>query len=300
MIVREIAIRSSSPAEPRQRTALGSSSPSVSLRRIAPRSAPIDSKTSWRIWGSSVSMSTTWLIACVALYMTERLSRRSLSQSPTLPGDSRMREPSPTGMLRRIAERSSGLARPSMSTRAVSSLPASVVGVLEDQDGLPEPDLVARLEGDLVDRLVVEIGAVGRLEVDELEGIVDPPDLGVPARDLVIVEADRVRVVAAEPDDLGLQLEPLPLVGPFDDEQRGHATAPRSPECRSTPEPLTYLGTCGPSTPSTTSESCPQGEGLASPQATTATPRAMTAVPTQRARLTSSWRRNRARSVPRG
>ena len=72
-------------------------------------------------------MSTTWLIACVALYMTERLSRRSFSQSPTFPGAWRIRDPSPTGMLRKIADRSSGLARLSMSTRAVSSLPASVI-----------------------------------------------------------------------------------------------------------------------------------------------------------------------------
>ena len=109
------------------------------------------------------------------------------------------------------------------------------MGVLKDQDRLPEPELIARSEQDrLDDRLVVEIRAIGRDEVDELEGVLDPADLGMSAGDFGVVEPDRVRVVAPQPDDLGLQLEPLPLVGPFDDEQRGHATAPRSPPGRPT------------------------------------------------------------------
>ena len=55
-------------------------------------------------------MSRTWLMAWVARYMTERLTSRSLSQPPATSGACRTREPSPAGMLLRIAERSSGLA----------------------------------------------------------------------------------------------------------------------------------------------------------------------------------------------
>ena len=139
-------------------------------------------------------MSRTWLIACVARYMTERLSSRSLSQPPATSGAWRTREPSPTGMLRRIAERSSGLAGPSMSTRAVRSRSRSLGGALvEEHHRLAELEPVARAERRLVDRLAVDERAVGRAEVDDPVRVVDRPDLGVPAGDLGIVEPDRVR-----------------------------------------------------------------------------------------------------------
>ena len=62
-----------------------------------------------------------WLMAWVAWYMTERFASRTFSHSPADPAPSSTREPSAAGMLRMIAERSSGLALPSRSTRAVRS-----------------------------------------------------------------------------------------------------------------------------------------------------------------------------------
>ena len=100
---------------------LGNRAPLSSLSRIAPRLAPIDSKTSSRIWGESESMSRIWLIAWVVRYMTERLASRWRSHPAAISGWSRTREPSPEGMLLRMAERSSGLLRLSRSTRAVRS-----------------------------------------------------------------------------------------------------------------------------------------------------------------------------------
>src|SRR5262249_22817929 len=65
-----------------------------------------------------------------------------------------------------------------------------------------------------------------RVQVDQEVGVPDAADLGVAPGDLVVVESDHVGVVAPEADDLGLQLEALPLIRPFDDEQRGHNPAP--------------------------------------------------------------------------
>ena len=60
-------------------------------------------------------------MAWVALYITERLTSRSLSQPAAASGLWRTRDPSPEGMLLRMAERSSGLLRLRRSTRAVRS-----------------------------------------------------------------------------------------------------------------------------------------------------------------------------------
>jgi hypothetical protein len=43
---------------------------------------------------------------------------------------------------------------------------------------------------------------------------------------LVVVEPDRVGTIPTEPDGLPLELESLPLVGPLNDEQRGHDPVP--------------------------------------------------------------------------
>ena len=91
MIVREMVIRSSGSAGSRHRTALGTSWPDSSLSRIAPRSAPIDSKTSSRICGDSASMSRTLLIAWVARYITDRGISRSRSQPAAASG--RLQDP---------------------------------------------------------------------------------------------------------------------------------------------------------------------------------------------------------------
>ena len=121
-IDREMAIRSSDSASTRNRTCLTASSPaSPSASRIAPRSAPMESSTSWRIWGRSASTSSTVLMAWVVRYRVARLPRRTLSHSPADAGASSTREPSLAGMLRMIAERSSGLARLRRSTREVRS-----------------------------------------------------------------------------------------------------------------------------------------------------------------------------------
>ena len=146
MIVREIAIRSSASAAPRQRTALGTSSPSGSLRRIAPRSAPIDSKTSWRICGQEgVDVDD----------VADRLGRlvhdREVEQAVLEPvadvlgrlEDARALADGDAPEDRRAVVG----AGPAEHVDPGGQLAAGLVDrVLEEEDGLAEPDLVARAD----------------------------------------------------------------------------------------------------------------------------------------------------------
>ena len=144
-------------------------------------------------------MSRTWLIAWVARYMTERLIRRSLSQPPAASGACRTREPSPAGMLLRIAERSSGLVRaehvdPRRQTRARSALRPS----LKSMTVWPSWSRSPERSGAWSTGLAVDERPVGRAEIDDPERVVDRPDLGVSAGNLGVVEPDGVRVVPAQ------------------------------------------------------------------------------------------------------
>ncbi len=114
---------------------------------------------------------------------------------------------------------------------AVGQLARGRRGGVEEHDRLAEPHLVARLQAGLLDGLAVDVSTVGRADVDDAVAVAVASDLRMSARDLVVVEPDRVRRVAAEPGRAVGELEPLPLVGPLDDEQRGHARPP-SPSSR--------------------------------------------------------------------
>ena len=71
--------------------------------------------------------------------------------------------------------------------------------------------------------LAVDVGPVGRTQVDDPIALPRSSlQLGMAAGYLGIVEPHGVRVVPAQGHGTGLELEPLPLVGPLDDEQGGH------------------------------------------------------------------------------
>ena len=77
---REIDIRSSGSASPRQRTALGTSFPSSSLSRTAPRSAPMEVKTSSRIWGRTINVDDVADRLCGAVH--DRQVHQPVHQPP--------------------------------------------------------------------------------------------------------------------------------------------------------------------------------------------------------------------------
>ena len=110
------------------------------------------------------------------------------------------------------------------SARSLSPLPASVPAGAEDEERLADLDLVAGLQGGVRDGLVVDEGAVGAADVDEVVAAVDEAELGVPARHLGVVR--RMLLPESRPTlctGCG-QLELLALVGALDDDQARHDT----------------------------------------------------------------------------
>ena len=92
--------------------------------------------------------------------------------------------------------------------------------------------------GGPLDELAVEAGAVAGAEVAQLEDIAYPPDLGVEAGDVGVVEDDRVGGVATEAEELrrrgdqpglvrGLQRGEAPDLGALAGEE-AHRLAPSS------------------------------------------------------------------------
>src|SRR5262249_4814050 len=101
-------------------------------------------------------------------------------------------------------------------------LAAGAAGAV-DEDALADADLVARLEDDVLDRLVVDEGAVGAADVEEaVAAAIDLTELGVPPRDFGVVQADRVAGLPAGGEDGAHQVELLALVGAFDHNQTRH------------------------------------------------------------------------------
>ena len=94
---------------------------------------------------------------------------------------------------------------------------ASAAGT-ENQDALPDLDVVAGLENGLFDRQVVDEAAVGAADVHQPIAALHPTDLSVPARDFGVVEADGLAGVAADADYGTGQLDLLALVRTFDDD----------------------------------------------------------------------------------
>ena len=74
----------------------------------------------------------------------------------------------------------------------------------------------------LVGELAVDVGSIGRAQIDDPIRLLVLPELGMAALDLGIVEPDRVRVIPSQGHGTRLELEALALVGPLDDEQGGH------------------------------------------------------------------------------
>src|SRR5262249_40613407 len=95
-----------------------------------------------------------------------------------------------------------------------------------DQDGLADLDVVAGLEQDLLHRLGVDVGAVGAADVDQAVALVGEAQLGVAARDLGVVQVDGIALAAADAEGGAGQLELLPFVNAFDDDQTRHGTIP--------------------------------------------------------------------------
>ena len=103
-----------------------------------------------------------------------------------------------------MADRSWGLAR-AEQVDAFGEVAGGGGGaaLVVEHDGLSDAEAVSGSEEDLVDGLVVDVGAVGGAEVDDLEGAgigagLGGSQFGVAAGDFVVVEADRVGNVAAD------------------------------------------------------------------------------------------------------
>ena len=101
----------------------------------------------------------------------------------------------------------------------------AVFGV--DEHRPADPDPVAAGEFGPFDAGVVEVGAVGALEIADHEGVADAADFGMPAGDLVVVELDEVASLTADAHGpLGaIELEAGAAAAALDDEQRRHGVA---------------------------------------------------------------------------
>src|SRR5207244_11777126 len=79
----------------------------------------------------------------------------------------------------------------------------------ENEDGLSDLELVAGLEDGVMDRLAVDVDAVGAIAVEEpIAGAVEAEaELGVAARDFGLVAPACVAGVAADPHHRAGQLE---------------------------------------------------------------------------------------------
>ena len=100
--------------------------------------------------------------------------------------------------------------------------PGAGDSLVVEQDRLAELEPVSRVERRLVDELAVDVGPVGRAEIDDPVRLLLLPELGMAAGDLGIVEPDRVRVIPSQGHGTRLELEALALVGPLDHKQGGH------------------------------------------------------------------------------
>ena len=172
-----------------------------------------------------------WLTAWLASYMMARLARRVRSQGAcTSSGRARMRLPSVSPIVLTIADDSSGVV-PGDHADAVGQVAGRrTVAAAEavDQDGLADLDLVAGLEQGVLDRLAVDEGAVGAAAVvDAVAAAVQgQAELGVPAGNLGVVQADGVGGVAADAEDRPGQVELLALVDPLMTISRGTRRPP--------------------------------------------------------------------------
>src|SRR5439155_20634673 len=90
--------------------------------------------------------------------------------------------------------------------------------------GLPDLELIARLEDGVADRPAIDVDAVGTVAIDEpvASAVEAEAEFGVPAGDFGGVQSDRVSGVAADTERRPGQLELPALVGAFDHEQTRH------------------------------------------------------------------------------
>src|SRR5262249_2074087 len=87
-----------------------------------------------------------------------------------------------------------------------------------DPDWLADLDVVAGLQEDVLDRLVVDEGAVGAADVDEAVTLGGLAELGVAAGDLGVVQPDAVAGVAADAELRVGQVELFAFIGALDDD----------------------------------------------------------------------------------
>src|SRR6478752_8630640 len=96
----------------------------------------------------------------------------------------------------------------------------------ELHDRLADPDLGPELErGGLRDATGADVGAVGRAEVLDVPLVARAGDAGVAGGDVVVVEADRGVVPAADQERGLVERHGLALVAALDDDHLGGSTA---------------------------------------------------------------------------
>jgi hypothetical protein len=134
--------------------------------------------------------------------------------------------------MRRIRERSSGLASPAPAAGAGGGsgrgggrgLAAVVASGLDPQRAAADPQRVARRERHrLLDPAAVDEGAVARPEIADLDLAVDLLQVGMASRDLRVVEREVAGVVTADHEAaVGPDLDPAIGGGTGEDDQLGH------------------------------------------------------------------------------
>ena len=93
----------------------------------------------------------------------------------------------------------------------------------EDEHGLPDGDLIAGGQRDIVNALAVDKRTIGAAEVGDKETVGAAPHLGMPARDLGVMETNAVRRIPPDREDRFGDFKLLAFVSAFDDQEPGHA-----------------------------------------------------------------------------
>ncbi len=104
-----------------------------------------------------------------------------------------------------------------------------------DENRLADLNVVAWLEQDVADGLVVDEGAVGAADVAEAEAVRGADEFRVLPRGFGIGEADLAGRIAAGRKYVGGERELSALIGPLDDDQAWHEVSPRQ-KVRSHPQ----------------------------------------------------------------